>query len=408
LIKGIIALREPQLLQDPNITGFRVGIDWTRAFIKTELNWSYRASTTAAGKLPHDYEEQGKKMAQRCAYLVKMHNIPPSLVVNTDQTGIHLVPTGGAKTWEEKNSKYVKVHGVDDKRQITVAASSVANGQILPFQVIFQGLTPRTLPPMNEGRHSCEAAGWNLTYSSNHWSTLETCKEFVDKILSSYRMAQIEDLELPTNQEMIWLIDCWSVHISKEFRAWIKKNYPQIHLLFIPANCTSIHQPADVILQRPFKHAFRQEFDKFTMAVITTQLETSGEVKIDTKMSILKPKICGWLFTAWYLLTSKQDMVKKGWNQTGLLRAFEPDFQKQAMIENISTPLFKTTAEDLPLETNYQEDEETCGEVSLDTILEESLTKVSLLQGKSTPTSMVTLRGIARQSSPSAFQNTSR
>jgi hypothetical protein len=114
------------------------------------------------------------------------------------------------------------------------------------------------------------------------------------------------------------------------------------------------------------------------------------------------------LFTAWYLLTSKQDMVKKGWNQTGLLRAFEPDFQKQAMIENISTPLFKTTAEDLPLETNYQEDEETCGEVSLDTILEESLTKVYLLQGKSTPTSMVTLRGIARQSSPSAFQNTSR
>jgi hypothetical protein len=162
---------------------------------------------------------KGKMMAQRCAYLVKMHNIPPSLVVNTDETGIHLVPTGGTRTWEEKNSKYVKVHGVDDKRHNTVAASSAANGQILPFQVIFQGLTPRTLPPMNEGCHSCEAVGWNLTYSSNHWSTLQTCKEFVDKILSSYRIAQIEKLNLPTNQEMIWLIDCWSVHISKEFRA---------------------------------------------------------------------------------------------------------------------------------------------------------------------------------------------
>jgi hypothetical protein len=202
--------------------------------------------------------------------------------------------------------------GVDDKRQITVAASSAANGQILPFQVIFQGLTPKTLPPMNEGRHSCEATGWNLSYSSNHWSTLQTCKEFVDKILSSYRIAQIEELNLPTNQEMIWLIDCWSVHISKEFRAWIKKNYPQIHLLFIPANCTSVHQPADVILQRPFKHAFRQEFNKFTMGVITRQLETTGDVKVDTKMSILKPKISRWLFTAWYHLSSKQDMVKKG------------------------------------------------------------------------------------------------
>jgi hypothetical protein len=185
-------------------------------------------------------------------------------------------------------------------------------------------------------------------------------------------------------------------------------NYPQIHLLFIRANCTSVHQPADGILQHPFKHAFCQEFNKFTMGVITRQLETTGDVKVDTKMSILKPKISGWLFIALYHLSSKQDMVKKGWNQTGLLRAFEPEFQKEAMIENINTPLFKTTAEDLPLETNDQEDEETCGEVSLDTILEENLTKVSLLKGKSTPTSMAALCGIARQTAPTAFQNISR
>jgi hypothetical protein len=55
-------------------------------------------------------------MAQLCAYLVKIHNISKSLVVDTDQTGIHLVPTGGGCIWEEKNSKYIKVHGVEDKR----------------------------------------------------------------------------------------------------------------------------------------------------------------------------------------------------------------------------------------------------------------------------------------------------
>jgi hypothetical protein len=102
----------------------------------------------------------------------------------------------------------VMVHRVEDKRQITVCASSTANGKILPFQVIFQGLTSRSLPPLNDGRIACEESSWHVTFTSNHWSTLDTCKEFVDKILSSYRKEQIEELGLSDHQEMIWLIDC--------------------------------------------------------------------------------------------------------------------------------------------------------------------------------------------------------
>jgi hypothetical protein len=207
---------------------------------------------------------------------------------------------------------------------------------------------------------------------------------------------------------MVSLIDCWIVHISKEFRAWIKRNHPKTHLPFIPANCTSIHQLADVILQRPFKHAFCQEFNKFTMGVITSQLQASSKVKVDMKISTLKPKVCEWLFITWIHLTSKLDMVKKGWSHTWLLRAFDLEFQKQAMVDNMKIPFFNTIEEDIVLETNNQEDEEICREASLDTILEESLTNVSLLQSKGNPTSMATLCGISRQTPTSAFHNTSR
>jgi hypothetical protein len=206
----------------------------------------------------------------------------------------------------------------------------------------------------------------------------------------------------------VWIIDYWSVHISKDFRAWMKRTSPLIHLLFVPANCTSIFQPADVILQRPFKHAFRQEFNKYTMEVIKNQLESSSDVKVDTKMSTLKPLICQWLFTAWHHLTTKLDMVEKGWKHTGLLKAFEPEFQKQAMVDNIKTPLFKSIEGDIAMETNNtNEDEETCGEVSLDTILEESLTKAQLLTSKNKTPSMTSLRGIARTPT-SAATNTIR
>jgi hypothetical protein len=40
-----------------------------------------------------------------------------------DQTGIHLIPTGGARTWAEKGSKHVLIHGQEDKRQITMYVS---------------------------------------------------------------------------------------------------------------------------------------------------------------------------------------------------------------------------------------------------------------------------------------------
>ena len=54
-------------------------------------------------------------MAQRCAYLIKIHNIHEYFVVNSDQTGIYLVPTGGARTWDTKGIKQVSVHGLEDK-----------------------------------------------------------------------------------------------------------------------------------------------------------------------------------------------------------------------------------------------------------------------------------------------------
>jgi hypothetical protein len=42
------------------------------------------------------------------------------LVVNTEQTCIHLVPIWGSKIWELKKTKYIKVYGTEDKRQVTI------------------------------------------------------------------------------------------------------------------------------------------------------------------------------------------------------------------------------------------------------------------------------------------------
>jgi hypothetical protein len=107
----------------------------------------------------------------------------------------------------------VKNLGKDDKRQITCCVSATASGDVLPFQIIFQGRTTAVVPKDTEAR-AAEARGWHLTHSSNHWSNQQTMKDFVTKILLPWHAKQCEKLGLDaSNQKLIWLIDCWSVHI---------------------------------------------------------------------------------------------------------------------------------------------------------------------------------------------------
>jgi hypothetical protein len=89
--------------------------------------------------------------------------------------------------------------------------------------------------------------------------------------------------------------------MSKDFTSWVKEKYPQILLIFVPANCTSVLQPANVIIQRPFKHSFKLQFDTYTSQDIGHQLEEKDlkDVKLDTKMTVLKPLLCSWLYQAW-------------------------------------------------------------------------------------------------------------
>jgi len=115
-------------------------------------------------------------------------------------------------TWEKKGSKDIHVFGVEDKRQITIAVSFVVDGRILVLQIIFTRPTMRCLPQNGSGKASCLGTRFHSTYFANHWSTLETCQQFVERILIPCHNNEAHELKLPQNQKMVWLIDCWSVH----------------------------------------------------------------------------------------------------------------------------------------------------------------------------------------------------
>jgi hypothetical protein len=66
--------------------------------------------------------------------VVHTNKIPAELVINSDQTGIPLIPSP-QYTRAPKGAKDVSVNGYGEKRQITVTPSNSADGRSLPLQV---------------------------------------------------------------------------------------------------------------------------------------------------------------------------------------------------------------------------------------------------------------------------------
>jgi hypothetical protein len=245
VMRTVVEQTQPELLAELTLSHGFIS-KWARE----ELGWTWRVKTTAASKLPMDWRQQGIDMAKRIAFNIQVHKVHPSLIINMDQTGVHLAPVD-TRTYEVAGSKEVRVIGAEDKRQITACIASSLDGNLLPMQLIFQGKTTACHPPLTD---AARAAFVHLTHSPNHWSSQETMQEWINEVLIPYADRRTAEHNLPSDSHIVLVLDVWAVHKSEEFRRFLRTHHPRIHLVFVPPNCTSKLQVADVILQRPFKH----------------------------------------------------------------------------------------------------------------------------------------------------------
>ena len=89
---------------------------------------------------------------------VLINDIPKNLIINWDQTGLSLVPTGG---WamEKEGAKTVSIAHSDDKRQLTAVLAITAASDYLPTQLLYQGKTPKSHPQVSF------RPGWDVWHS---------------------------------------------------------------------------------------------------------------------------------------------------------------------------------------------------------------------------------------------------
>jgi hypothetical protein len=138
-------------------------------------------------------------------------------------------------------------------------------------------------------------------------------RNFVNTILAPHFNRVKQKLGLPPSQCSLWLIDCWSVHRSKEFLAWITLHHNTIIVLFIPAGLTGLFQPCDVGFQRLFKHSLKLSSHNDIVQEVLAQLKNGtmvDEIKIDQTLKVLRDRTVHWLWVAFNAL-NKPETVKK-------------------------------------------------------------------------------------------------
>ncbi|KIJ46782.1 hypothetical protein M422DRAFT_98876, partial [Sphaerobolus stellatus SS14] len=127
-------------------------------------------------------------------------------------------------------------------------------------------------------------------------------ENWVHKILVPYFQCQKKKLGLPEDQECIFQLDVWSVHRSKEFRDFMRINYPWIILEYVPGGCTGLWQPCDLRLQRPVKIAIKyaQHADIVEETLVHLRAGTKPEeIKLDTRKAVFRDRFVRWLLNAY-------------------------------------------------------------------------------------------------------------
>uniref|UniRef100_A0A1X7TEK1 DDE-1 domain-containing protein n=1 Tax=Amphimedon queenslandica TaxID=400682 RepID=A0A1X7TEK1_AMPQE len=130
-----------------------------------------------AGKgLPTEYAELNEQFIADIAAKVILNDILSDLVINWDQTGLKIVPTG-EWTMNLARDKIVPVGKSADKREITAVLAATATGKYLPPQLLFMGTTTKCHPVVQF------SGGWDIWHSGNHWLNEDTMKRYLSTII---------------------------------------------------------------------------------------------------------------------------------------------------------------------------------------------------------------------------------
>ncbi len=114
----LAANRIVKSLQRTQLVQYGGHVELTDSWARSLLNFTKRKGTTKLSMPPEAFAQLKMQFLQDIITAVEMEKIPPDLIINWKQTGLHVVP---ASSWTMalKGSKRIEIKGLNDERQIT-------------------------------------------------------------------------------------------------------------------------------------------------------------------------------------------------------------------------------------------------------------------------------------------------
>ena len=123
-----------------------------------------------------------------------LEEIPSSIILNWDHTGLKYVPMS-SWTMAIQGSKKVSIAGSDDKRQIMAVFTITLDSKFLPphwhNSHCNQGTTSACLPCVKF------PSNWHVANMfAYHWANKSTTKDYIQRIINPYLQSKQAELKL--------------------------------------------------------------------------------------------------------------------------------------------------------------------------------------------------------------------
>jgi len=295
--RALMLVKEEPHKSSPSAGQFVASAGWCTRFMDRH-GLALRQRTKIAQKLPQDLAEKVTSFQKFVIGLRQKFDYDLSQIGNMDETpmtfdlpGNRTVNPIGEKTVMVKTTGHEKTH-------FTVVLSCMADGTRLKPLVIFKR---KTLP-----KAAKFPRGVVVKAHPKGWMDEAGTKDWLRDVWNKRPGALL-------NQRSMLVWDMFRAHITDDVKAAVKSR--NTDLCVIPGGLTSMLQPLDVCLNKPFKDRLRQTW---------TAWMTSGSAKTTKGGNLQKPDItvvCQWVVDAWESIPS--EMIAKSFLKCGISNALD-------------------------------------------------------------------------------------